>query len=65
MVQRVKNLTAGGQVTVEAHVQSSAWLNELKDLALPQLWYRSQLWFILNPWPGNFYMPQVEPFKKT
>ena len=25
-----------------------------KDLALPQLWLRLQLWFRSDPWPRNF-----------
>ena len=29
------------------------WVN---DLALLQLWYRSQLWLRFDPWPGNFHM---------
>lgn len=33
----------------------------LKDLAVPQLQYRAQLWFGFNPWPGNFHMLQVQP----
>ena len=31
----------------------------VKALALPQLWYRSQLWLRFSPWPGNFHMLQV------
>ena len=27
-----------------------------KDLALPQLWHRSQVWLEFDPWPGNFHM---------
>ena len=31
----------------------------VKDLTLPQLWCRSQLWPRFDPWLGNFLMPQV------
>ena len=37
----------------------------LKDLALPQLWGRSQLWFKFDPRPGNFYMLQVQSKEKN
>ena len=29
------------------------WHKWVKDLALPQLWLRSQLWLGSDPWPGN------------
>ena len=28
----------------------------VKDLVLPQVWRRSQLWLRFDPWPGNFHM---------
>ena len=31
----------------------------VKDLALPQLWCRSQFWLGFSPWPGSFHMPRV------
>ena len=31
----------------------------VKDLALPQLWHRSQLWFGFDSW--GFHMLQVQP----
>ena len=31
------------------------------DLVLPWLWCRLQLQLRLDPWPGNFHMPQVQP----
>ena len=43
VAQWVKNLTAGALVTAEAWVRSPAQHSGLKDLALPQLWCRSQL----------------------
>ena len=49
MVQWVKNLTAVAQVALEAQVQSPAQHGELKDLALPQLWFRSQLQLGFSP----------------
>ena len=39
-------------------------LQWVKDLALPQLWCRSQMWLGFNHWLGNFQMPQVWPKKK-
>ena len=35
-----------------------------KDLVLPQLWYRLQLWFGFDPWSRNFCMPWVQPKKE-
>lgn len=32
----------------------------VKDLALPQLWCRLQLWLGFSPWPRNVHMPQVQ-----
>ena len=43
VAQWVKNLTAAAQVTAEVWVQSLAQCNGLKDLALSELQYRSQL----------------------
>ena len=31
----------------------------VKDLALVQLWCRSQLWLRFNLWPGNFHVLKV------
>ena len=36
----------------------------VKDLALPQLQRRSQLWLRFDPGPENFHMPQGQPKKK-
>ena len=36
----------------------------VKDLVFPQLWHRSQMQVGLDPWPGNFHMPQVPAEKK-
>ena len=36
----------------------------VKDLALLQLWCRSQLWLRIHPWPGNFQMLQEWQKKK-
>ena len=35
-----------------------------KDLALPQLWRRLQLWLRFESWPGSFHTPRVWPRKK-
>ena len=59
VAQWVKNGTAAAQVTAEEQVQSLPRHNELKDLVLLQLQCRLQL--RLNPWPGNFHMPWVQP----
>ena len=34
---------------------------QVKDLALPQLWPRLQLWHVFDPWLWNFHMLQVWP----
>ena len=36
----------------------------VKDLALPQLWHRSQLWIRFDPWLRNFRMSWVRQKKK-
>ena len=36
----------------------------VKDPALSLLWLGLLLWHTLDPWPGNFYKPQVQPKKK-
>ena len=59
MAQWVKD-----QATAEAKVQSPALGSGLKDLVLPQLQHRSQLWLGFNPWSRNFHVPQVQPLKK-
>ena len=56
MVQWIKNPTAVTLVTVEVWVRSPPQHSGLKDLVLPQLWYRSKLWLGFSPWLGNFYM---------
>ena len=63
MAQWVKTLTAAARVAVEAQVQYLPGYNVLKDLALPRVRHRSQLWLGFNPWPGNSHMPQVYPLK--
>ena len=63
MAQWVKKLTAVAQVDVDAWVRSLAWSNGLKDLVLPQLWHKSQLWLTFSSWPRNFHMLQVWPYK--
>ena len=63
-MQCVKNPTAAAWVAVEVHVVFPAWRSGLKDPALPHLWYRFQLWFRFNPWPRNFHMLWVWPFRK-
>ena len=37
---------------------------QVKDLVLPQLWRRLQLWFGFDPWPRNYHMPRVRQKKK-
>ena len=36
----------------------------VRDPALSLQWLGRQLWHEFDPWPGNFYMPQVWPKKK-
>ena len=63
MAQWVKNLTSVSQVAaeVEAQDQPLAQHCALRDLELPQLQCRSQLWLGFSPWPGNLHMPWVWP----
>ena len=65
VAQLVKNPTAAAWVTEKVKVRSPAWWSELKDLALLQLWYRSQLQLEFNPWSGNFCIPRKWPLKKN
>ena len=58
VAQWVEKLTAGAWVAVEAWVLSLAWRSGLEYPVLPQLR------FGFNPWPGNFHVLQVQPFKK-
>ena len=37
---------------------------QVKDLALSLLWFKSLLWRKFNPWPRNIHMPQVWPKTK-
>ena len=46
-------------VVVETQVRSLAFHGGLKDPELLKLLLR------LNPWPGNFHIPWVRPFKKN
>ena len=61
----VKNLTAGLQFTVEVRVQSLAQDSGLKDLLLPQLQCKSQLWLRFHLWLGNFHILWVQPLKNN
>lgn len=42
-------------------IGSSPAAQQVTDLALPKLWYRSQLQLRFNLWSGNYNMPQVQP----
>ena len=64
MVQWVKNLTTVVPVAAGVRVQSLGWCSGLKDLVLPQLWFRLQLRLRFDPWPRNFHMQRVQPLKK-
>ena len=64
MVPWVKNLTTAAWVTAEPQVHFPAWSSGLKDVALLQLWHRSQLWLRFDSWPGNFHMPRARAKKK-
>ena len=61
MTQRVKNLTAAALVAVEVRVWPPAQHSRLKNLVLPYLQSRSQLWLRCSPWPGNFHIWLVCP----
>ena len=54
MAQWVKNLIAVAQGAAEVQDRSLAQHSELKDLALLQLQYRSQLRLRFNRWPRNY-----------
>ena len=47
----------------------TGWIPSLeqwvKDVALLQVWCRSQLWLIFNPWSRNFQMPRLWLGKKN
>ena len=51
-------------VTVKAGVRSLALCSGLKDLMLLKPRLRLQLWPVFSPWPGNFHILQMQPFKK-
>ena len=61
VAQWVENLTAVARVGAEVWVQSLAQHGGPKDLALPQLQCRWQLWLGLDPWPGKFHMSRMWP----
>ena len=63
VAQWIRNPTAVAQVTVEVQFLSLVQSSGLGDLALPQLWHGSQLWFGFNPWLGNVHVPGVQPLK--
>ena len=44
---------------IESETGSFLWGAMVKDLALSLQWLQKLLWLRFNPWPGNFYMPQV------
>ena len=50
--------------SARTQVQSPAQHSELKDLALLQLWCRSQLQFRSDPLTWELHMPQVGPKRK-
>ena len=39
-------------------------VQQVKVLALLQLWHRLQLWLGFSPWPKNFHRPWVQPKEK-
>ena len=54
VAQWLRDPTAVDQFAVEVWVRSpSQWV---ENLALPQLWCRSQLWFGFAPCSGNIHM---------
>ena len=46
-------ISVAAQVTTNTQIQSPTPHSGLKDLALPQLWFRSQLWLRFDPWLGT------------
>ena len=61
VVQLVKNPTTMAWVTAEVQIPSQAWHIGLRNPVLSQLQHGLQLQLGFNPWPRNFYMPQVWP----
>ena len=43
---------------IKLHVVPAV-VQQVKDLVLPQLWHKSQLWLRFTLWPRNFPMPRV------
>ena len=60
MGKQVKELA----LSLQQHCLIPSPAQSVKDPALQQLWCRSHLWLVLNPWPGTFHMPRVWPKKK-
>ena len=50
--------------SARTQVQSLAQGSDLKDLALPQLWCKSQPWLRSDPWPGNSMCREVAKKEK-
>ena len=57
-VDMIQHCLCGGEGSILSPVQ------QVKDLALPQLWCRSQIRLRFDPWPGNVHMLWVQPLKK-
>ena len=64
MEQCVKNLTAVAWVTEEVQLQFLALCSGLKEPALLQLRFRSQLQLRFSLWPRNIHMSWMWSFKK-
>lgn len=61
MEQCVKNPTAVAWVTEEVQLQFLALCSGLKEPALLQLRFRSQLQLRFSLWPRNIHMPRLQP----
>ena len=60
----VKILLSSRCVSIRMQILSPSRLSGLKDLALPKLQHRSQLWLRSDPWPRELHMPQSGQKKK-
>ena len=63
----IKYLNGPRPYTSHSHPEfpgTSLMVQWVKDPALPQLWYRLQLWHRFSPWLWNFHMPWMWPKKE-
>lgn len=52
-------------IYIFSKVGSSLVAQGVKDPELSLLWLRLLSWHGFNPWPGDFHVPWVRPYKKN